>query len=177
MKLLATVGAATATLYGVLYLVPAPIPPDTAWYDKAILYIIAVVFSTAAVVMLISRRTWTLRAIGLLLSAMAIATLSWNAVYLRQKGYSVKDGRVVSNVSPGVSEALGDLWRTLFLVGGPLLMIGLMFYVWGRFGPDHSTDPFLGERRKAHRREEDKQVREQNASLIAKITELERSTQ
>lgn len=166
MKLLASVGAATVALYGVLYIVPAPIPPDTAWYDKAILYIIAVVFTTAAGVMLISRRTWTLRAVGLLLSALAIATLSWNAVYLRQAGYRVENGRVVSNVSPGVSEALGDLWRTLFLVGGPLLMIGLIFYVWGRFGPDPHPEPFLGERRKEARRESDRQ-------LLARIAELE----
>lgn len=139
MKTLATASVAVAAVWGTLYIVPAPVPPKTAWYDQAIVYEIAVVFSLAAVVMLISRRMWTIRAIGLFFAATAIGVIGWNAVYVRHAGYTTRNNQIVPNVNPGIQEGLGDLWRALLMVGGPLLFIGLLVYLWGRFGP-HSSD-------------------------------------
>jgi hypothetical protein len=141
MKTLAATSAAVAAIWGVLYLVPAPIPPATTWYDKMIVYEIAIVFSTAAIVMLISRKMWTIRAIGLFFSALAIGLLFWNAVYVRQSGYRVRNGRVVPNTDHGIQEGVTDLSRALLMIGGPLLMVGLVMWLWGRFGPDH--DPVI----------------------------------
>lgn len=165
MKTLATCTAAVAASWGVLYMVPAPIPPATAIYDKVILYAIGGIFTMAALVMLISRRTWTLRAIGLGMSILGISVIAWNAVYTRQVGYTTRNGRVVSAADPGIQEAISDLWRALFIIGGPLLFIGLSAWVYGRFGP-HTEDPIFGERRKTVRREDDR-------NLLARVAELE----
>ena len=140
MKKLAACSGAVAAVWGALYCVTAPIPPATAWYAKMIVYEIAIVFSTAAAVMLISRKLWTIRAIGLFFSALAIALLFWNAVYVRQSGYRVNaQGRVVPNTNAGVQEGVSDLARALLMIGGPLLMVGLIGWLWGRFGPGDPT--------------------------------------
>ena len=144
MRTLAAASLAVAATWGVLYAMPQPIPPSTTWYDKMIVYEIAIVFSTAAAVMLISRKMWTIRAIGLFFSALAIGLLFWTAVYVRQSGYRVNDkGRVVPNTNAGIQEGVTDLSRALLMIGGPLLMVGLVIWLWGRFGPDHDgiVDP------------------------------------
>jgi hypothetical protein len=141
VKTLAACSTAVAAAWAALYLTPAPVPPKTAWYDTSIVYEIAIVFSTAALVMLISRKMWTIRAIGLFFSALAIGLLFWNAVYVRQSGYRVEGGRVVANTDHGIQEAVSDLARALLIVGGPLLMVGLVIWLYGRFGPDH--DPVV----------------------------------
>lgn len=142
MKTLASASAAVGVTWIALWKIPAPIPPQTAWYDQTILYEIAIVFSTAAVVMLISRKMWTIRAVGLFFSALAIGLLFWNAVYVRQSGYHVNDkGRIVPNTNPGIQEGVSDLARALLIIGGPLLMVGLIIWLYGRFGPEH--DPVL----------------------------------
>jgi hypothetical protein len=142
MKTLLGASAAVTATWGALYFAPAPIPPATAWYDKTIVYEIAIVFSTAALVMLISRKMWTIRAVGLFFSALAIGLLFWNAVYVRQSGYRVNDkGRVVPNTNHGIQEGVTDLSRALLMIGGPLLMVGLVMWLWGRFGPEH--DPVV----------------------------------
>jgi len=144
MRTLIAASVVVAGVWTTLYVTPTPIPPATSWYDKMIFYEIAIVFSTAAAVMLISRKMWTIRAVGLFFSALAIGLLFWNAVYVRQSGYRVNAaGRVVPNTNHGIQEGVTDLSRALLMVGGPLLMIGLLIWLWGRFGPDHdpTTDP------------------------------------
>ena len=141
MKTLAGASVAVAATWTVLYFIPAPIPPQTAWYDQTIVYEIAIVFSTTAAVMAISRKTWTIRAIGLFFAAIAIGLLFWNAVYVRQSGYRFEKGRVIPNTNPGVQEGVGDLARALLFIGGPLLMVGLVMWLIGRFG--HAPDPVI----------------------------------
>ena len=167
MKTLATCSAAVCGLWAVLYAVPAPVPPATAWYDKAIVYEIGVVFCTAAIVMLISRRMWTIRAIGLFFSALAIGVLFANAAYIRYVGYTVRNGRIVPDTDPGVQEAISDAARALLIIGGPLLMIGLIGWLYGRYGPQHDDLLPTPDRRHTVRRESDRQ-------MLARLEYLER---
>jgi hypothetical protein len=142
MKTLAACSVAVGATWAILYTIPAPIPPATAWYDKAIVFEFAIAFVATAVVMLISRKIWTIRAIGLFFASLAVGLLFSNAVYVRQSGYHVNDrGRVVPATNPGVQEGISDLARALLMIGGPLLVTGLIFWLWGRFGPHH--DPIL----------------------------------
>ena len=130
MKTLAASSLVVAGVWTALWFTPSPIPPRTAWYDTMLVYEIAIAFTTAAVVMVISRRTWTIRAIGLLFSAFAVGLLFWNAVYVRQSGYRVNEnGRVVPNTNHGLQEGVSDLARALLVVGGPLLMVGLVMWL------------------------------------------------
>ena len=176
MKKLATASIATAALWSAFYLTPMPVPPSVSWYDKMIVYEIAIVFTTAAIVMLISRAVWTIRAIGILFSLMGLGLLFWNAVYVRQSGYKVlPNGRVVPNTNAGIQEGVSDLSRALLIIGGPLLMIGLIGWAYGRFGHFNEVDQGMlkssydgsVERRKGIPRRQD------DARLIERIQKYE----
>jgi hypothetical protein len=168
MKTLALASGAVAVTWAALYEIPQPIPPKTSFIDKTIVYEVAVIFSVAALVMLISRRVWTIRGIGLFFSILALGVLFSNAVYVRQVGYTMRNNRVVPNTNPGVQEAISDLSRALLLIGGPMLLIGLVGWLYGRFGP-HNDDllPGINEERRSSipRREEDRVMRAELADL------------
>ena len=100
------------------------------------------------------------------MSILGISVIAWNAVYVRQAGYTTRDGRIVPDISPGIQEAISDLWRSLFIIGGPLLFIGLAGWVYGRFGPN-TEDPIFGDRRHTVRRQDDR-------DMIMKLTEFEK---
>jgi hypothetical protein len=160
MKTLASASAVVGGLWVVLYKVKAPIPPATAWYDKAIVWEIASVFALASVVMMISRKVWTLRAIGIFFSSIGVALLFGLAAYIRHVGYTMRDNRVVPNINPGTQEGISDLFRALLVVGGALFAIGLVGWLWGRFGPRHGDEALGLERRSPiPRREEDRIMR------------------
>jgi hypothetical protein len=166
MKTLVSASAVVAGLWVVLYEVKAPIPPATAWYDKAIVWEIASVFTLASAVMLISRKIWTLRAIGIFFSSLGVGLLFGMAVYVRHVGYTVRNNRVVPNINPGTQEGLSDLARALLAVGGALFAIGLLVWLWGRFGPRRGDEVLGLERRTSVRRAEDR-------ARDARLAELE----
>jgi hypothetical protein len=174
MKMLASATAATAVTLGVLYFVPAPKPPSTAIYDKIEVIIIGATFLAVALVMVVSRKVWTPRAIGLLFSFLSLGILFTNATYVRVVGYhlvSGPDGSVkpVPNTDPGKQEFISDLSRSLLIIGGPLLLTGAIVWLIGRYRTGHTydLDDEVAERRHIVRREEDRIMRARLAELEA----------
>lgn len=100
--------------------------------DTAILLGIGVTFLIAGVVMLLYTRDWSLRGLGLLAVVFGDAVLYATSGVLR-----------LLTIPAGPREGLVDVSRALFIVGAPLLLFGLIRWVWG--GPDEPAPPEIGE--------------------------------
>lgn len=85
--------------------------------DGLLLVFIGSVYAVAVAVMLIGTRYWTIRGLGLL------GTLAGDAV-----AYTTLGGAALGWFS--APEWRVDLIRSLFLVGGTLMAIGLLFWLW-----------------------------------------------
>jgi len=112
---------ATAVVYGLFWLHPAAVPPAQDWRDDAWISLVTVTFMLAALVMLIPRIPWTWRGVGLFLTSLATASL-WGGV-LRS--------RHDDNPLPIIPETWVDVFRSLYIVGGVLLLYGLLDWLWG----------------------------------------------
>ena len=141
MKLLASGIAATGAVWAALYTQPEPLSPGLV--DKAIVSEISIVFWFGAVVMLASRRSWTIRAVGLFLTSVGIAALFGLSAHTLW----------FSRPSDGVREAFIDLGRATLAIGGLLLFVGLSEYSYRRWGAVvtrdalHPGDPGFLDRR------------------------------
>lgn len=121
MKLFASGVAATLVGWGALYLVPSGPAGEYSILDKFIVHEIAFVFAFAAMVMIISRTSWTLRAVGLFLTSVGTSILYCLSSYL---SYG-------ATIDPGRREAWLDLARVSLGIGGCLVFIGLVVYMSG----------------------------------------------
>ena len=134
MKKLAAGIATTAVIWTGMYLRESP-RTGADWVDRVIVTGIAVTFTFAAIVMLASRRSWTIRAVGLFLSSTGIAVLFGEIAYIAQFG----------RIDPGTREGLVDLARAALGLGGLLLFLGLSLYSFRRWGPVHYQPDVLDE--------------------------------
>lgn len=123
MKLFASGVAALAVAWGGLYLNASPGPGEYSRIDRFLVHEITLAFALAAIVMVMSRRYWTFRAVGLFLTSLGTALLYGLSSWLA-------DGR---SLSPGVREGWLDLARAGLGLGGAMVIIGLVFYVFGFF--------------------------------------------
>lgn len=119
MRKLALGIAATAAVYGAFWLHPQQPPPALDWRDDMWIGLVAGTFALAALVMLLSRAPWTWRAVGLFLTSLGAAALYGAILWTRRDG----------NPSPAIPETWGDMIRALYIVGGPLLLIGLLDFL------------------------------------------------
>lgn len=133
MKLLTGSVAATIMTWGLLFTHPTAQPPHRDWVDKLVILGIASIFAAAAIVMAVSRRSWTFRGVGVFLTSIGTAVFYGELGYGDIVGYKIVNGRAQLPLSPGVSEAWLDVARACFLVGGPLLALGLIFWGIGRY--------------------------------------------
>lgn len=107
---------------------------------------IAVIFAVASLVMILGTPQWSARALGLLLTSMGTSAVYSAGTYSRH--FSHKPA----------PEWLIDLGRSLYIVGGPLLVYGLAMWVHANWGPPSrrpQTDYVGEERRVELRRAED----------------------
>lgn len=100
--------------------------------DDLIVIEIAVSFGMAAVVQLIWTTEWAARVIGVFLAVTGTAVffggLAWT--------------RTIADPGARSPEAVIDLARALYLVGGPLFAFGMATYAYGRIrGRDPATWP------------------------------------
>lgn len=149
MKLLASGVGATAAVWGGFYLHPSPPPGQYDFWDKLIVWEIAVSFTFGAVVMLLSRKTWTFRGVGLLLASVGIAILFLLAGVIAELGVTrgdVPPGTILptARMDPGIREGWQDLARAFLSVGGAGLFVGLFFWTIGRFGAHAYLGDVLG---------------------------------
>lgn len=114
--------------------------------DNLIVLGIAVIFAVASLVMILGTSKWSARALGLLLTSMGTSAVYSAGTYSRHFSH---------NPAP---EWLIDLGRSLYIVGGPLLVYGLAMWVHANWGPP-SKRKQVGydgdERRVALRRDDD----------------------
>jgi len=171
MKLLAAASASTVAVWVILYEHPMAQPPRTDTQDIALTLVVSLTMLTAAIVMLISRHWWSIRAIGLFFIALSQSALYGSSAYRLLAGYGpdctagVIDPMCRSEVHVGIYEAGIDLSRACSYIGAPALAFGLI--VWfisrkrnkgdGEFVYDGTND-----RRKEVRREVD---RDRNGEL------------
>lgn len=142
--------AAAAAVYGTFYLHPSPSPPVQDWRDDVWISLVTGTFAIAAVVMLLARIPWTWRGVGLFLTSIATAAF-YGATLWTRRG----DGAVGT-----IPETWVDLIRSLYVVGGPLLLYGLIDWLGGwwrdRRQPPSSPDAIdvtgTGPTATAHRR-------------------------
>ncbi|MCC6596864.1 MAG: hypothetical protein IT477_10190 [Rhodanobacteraceae bacterium] len=124
-----------------------PTQPDDP-IDNLIVSGIALIFALASVVMIAGTSRWSARALGLLLTSMGTAVLYGAAMYSRNVSHKPSPEWVV------------DLSRSLYVVGGPLLVYGLVVWMHNYWGPPSWHDANgLGERRQFYRRKEDRELR------------------
>lgn len=124
--------AATAAVYGAFFLHPQRPPPALDWRDDVWIGFVAGTFALAALVMLLPRAPWTWRAVGLFLTSLGTANLYGAILWTRRDG----------NPSPAIPEWWGDVIRALYVVGGPLLLIGLLDFLaefWRERRPSERT--------------------------------------
>lgn len=126
MRLFASGVAALAVSWGVLYAIPSGGQGEYSALDRVLVHEIAFVFAFAAVVMVISRRSWTFRAVGLFLTSVGTAFLYGLTSTLT---YGV-------TLTPGQREAWLDLARAGLGLGGLLVFVGLVIYLYGFFNHD-----------------------------------------
>ena len=142
VKTLASGVAATAITYGFLYLYNSPPPLQYDFVDRFMLGGIAFVFAYASIIMVLSRRSWTPRAVGLFLSSLGIAVSFGVGWYTGRVGYQ--------NMDLGQREAAIDFGRACLFIGGILLFLGLTDYAvrrWLSRYVDHDDAGVVIERR------------------------------
>lgn len=148
--------AATASVGAVAfayYLHPAPPRGgDTELGDLVITYGMPVVLYLAVFVMLLSRDTWNIRAIGVFYVTLASAFLLTVIAMNRNRG----------KYEPGTLEFVTDLARASYLIGGPALLFGVLTWIWFRIrdkGRQREHEDVTGlpvyDRRKVLRRKRD----------------------
>lgn len=157
MKRLAAASVTTAVVYGGLSLYPSgPSDPLT----QPVFVEIAIVASLAAIVMVIARRVWSWRAVGLCFFMAGVAVLYWAAAW------RAHTGRMFT------PEWALDLGRSFLIVGGTLLATGLVVWCWANWRIPGSMDleegaPWDGEeRRRIRRRKADREKSSPLAELI-----------
>ncbi len=123
MKLFVGGVATLGVVWGGLYLSESPGPGEYSLVDRILVHEIAFAFTLAAVVMIISRKSWTFRAVGLFLTSVGTAILYGLSSFLADGG----------SLSPGVREAWLDLARGGLGLGGLMVIIGLILYLFGWF--------------------------------------------
>ncbi len=174
--------AATATLYGALYLYNSPPAGQYDTIDKFIVGEIMVTFAFGAIVMFCSRKHWTFRGVGVFLMSLGISIAFALSSLIAYKGVSYdENGKAVSNLDPGLRQGISDLDRSLLFVGGFMFFVGLFDYAMRRLFSRPVKNSVIAsewepeivpivERRNTVRRESDK-------DLLARIDKLERQEQ
>lgn len=108
-------------------------PGETDIVDDALRVFICLVFVVAATVMLISRREWSARAMGLFLTSVASAAVYGGSFYadhmVLDRTCLTLEGGQVTCFPGGIPEPWLDFIRALFVVGGTLLAYGLTVWI------------------------------------------------
>jgi len=103
-----------------VYLILSTIEEDTKERsDPYLLLFIGLTFTGCMAITLIYTRSWTLRSAGVLLTMAGDGVL-----------YSFSGGRHFLDIAPATLERMTDLARSCFFVGAPLLLIGLIAWIW-----------------------------------------------
>jgi len=103
-----------------VYLILSTIEEETKERsDPFLLLFIGLTFTVCMAITLLYTHSWTLRSAGILLTMAGDGVL-----------YSFAGGRHFIAVSPGTIEHITDLARSCFFAGAPLLLIGLIAWVW-----------------------------------------------
>jgi hypothetical protein len=124
----------SVVVYGAFHLHPQPIPPSLDWRDTVWTAFIAFTFALAALVMLLPRRPWSWRAVGLFLTSVGTALIYGGVfVFTHLRGEALP-------------EWYADAIRSVNVVGGPMLAYGLCRWLKDNWRTFPAMDEMLFER-------------------------------